>query len=36
MQGALSALEFRKALRVNGNAEEPIIVETGNQAGVVV
>jgi opine dehydrogenase len=29
MPGTLSALEFRQALRVNGNLNEPIIAETG-------
>jgi opine dehydrogenase len=29
MPGTLSALEFREALRANGNATEPIIAETG-------
>jgi len=29
MPGTLSALEFREALRANGNQSDPIIVETG-------
>ncbi|MCP4627096.1 MAG: hypothetical protein GY850_26845 [bacterium] len=29
LPGTLSALEFRQALRVNGNLNEPIIAETG-------